>query len=170
MQTATIKQQQNIITTEGTSNKTYQSISDLLQDEQMFRLDQDPVFDLNNNSEDLSSNYNWPTMDINELLSEDYISKPEDIEMFQILGFDDNMKKEEETIKRATPSPTVIIPAHTASSQQVVQKQQQNPVPRKMPVQRQESIKLEDDKEFDLISFITSNEVNYYNVMCFYDF
>lgn len=150
---------------EDTSNKTYQSISDLLQDEQMFRSDQDPpVFNFNNNSEDLNSNFNLSIMEFSDILSDDYISKPEEIEMFKMWGlnFDDDMKKEEHTVKSPSPIPvTAIIPTHNAITPQktmVVKKYQQRPAV-SVTVQEQ-PIKIEDHTKFDLINFIT-NEVRF---------
>lgn len=151
-------------TEEVTSNKTYQNFSDLLQDEQgMFRLDQDPsVFDLNNNSEDLNNDFHLiNNMEFSDILSDDYISKPEEIEMLCGLDFEDYMKKEEEddkTDKSPLPIPATtvpIIPTHTQNTPQKVVVMKQRPaVSVKMPVQQQ-PIKLEDNTEFDLINFIT---------------
>ncbi len=154
-------------TSDITSDRRYQTISDLLNDEQMFRLDQDPpVFDLNNNSEDLSNNFNFPGMELSNILSDDYISKPEDIEMFQMLGLlDDDMKKEEENIKSPlSPVPipaAAIIPTHTQMPAMKVMQPRAPPVSVKMQMPgEQKALKIEDSTRFDLISFITSNEVN----------
>lgn len=157
---------------EISTDKTYKSISDLLQDEQMFRLDQDPsVFDLNNNSEDFNNDFNANMQNIGDILSDDYISKPENFEMFQFDDFDYYHKKEDEENIALNPSPIApslsIIPTHTpVTPEKVVVIKQQPAVSVKMPLQRQESLKLEDNKDFDLIEFITNNEVNNKTKQC----
>lgn len=149
-------------TTEEISN--YQSISDLLQDEQMFRLDQDPpVFGLN--SEDLNNNNNnsyIPIMDFQNILSDDYISQPEEIEMFNYLNFcEDNFEidkeKEEENSTPSSPIPA-IAPITLPPLQRVIVQ----PIEMMAPKQ-EEAVKLESQDEFDLIKYINSHDVSINN-------
>lgn len=144
--------------TEEISNY-HTSISDLRQDEQMFRSDQDPtVFGLSS-EEDLNNNHNYSVMDLQDLLySDDYISKPEDIEdMFPELynEYDWDKQKEEE---ENTATPEIVIPITPPPP----------PSPQKVIVQRirmlapkeQETVKLEGQEEFDLIKYIDSLDVS----------
>lgn len=145
--------------TEEISN--YQtSISDLRQDEQMFRSDQDPtVFGLSS-EEDLNNNHNYSVMDLQDLLySDDYISKPEDIEdMFPELYNEYDWDKQKEEDEENTATPEIVIPITPPPP----------PSPQKVIVQRirmlapkeQETVKLEGQEEFDLIKYIDSLDVS----------
>lgn len=159
--TATNKILQISNTTEEISN--YQSISDLLKDEQMFRLDQDPtVFGLNSEEENLNNNHNYSVMDLQDyiLYSDDYISKPEDIEMFNFPELYNELdwekqKEDEEENTSLSPIPAIAIPPITPPSQKVIVQPIKMLAPRE-----QETVKLESQEEFDLIKYINSLDVS----------
>ena len=144
-------------TTEEISN--YQkSIADLLQDEQMLRLDQDPtVFGLSS-EEDLNNNHNYSDMDLQELLySDDYISKPEDIEMFNFPELHNwDKQKEDEEENTATPEIAIPITPPPPSFPKVIVQT----INMLAPPKEQETVKLEGQEEFDLIKYINSHDVS----------
>lgn len=147
-----------------TQEVNYQSISDLLKDEQMFRIDQDPttVFDIS--SEDFNNNSYIPDMDLQNILSDDYISRPEDIEMFSCLellneNFDLEKSKEEKEEENHTlsPIPAIAIPSSPVKSQKLFIPSQTIAV--KM-MKNEETVKIEEQDEFDLIKYINSQDVS----------
>jgi hypothetical protein len=112
------------------------------------------VLDNNNNNNNIS------IMDFDFFESDDYISKPEELEMIKYLGLDDTEfiktekgKEEEEAAQGRSPKPTIFIP--TLPQTLIVQQMMIEPAKQQ---QSQESVKIEDDGEFDLIKYI--NEVS----------
>lgn len=137
-------------------NSKYKSISELLQDEQMFRLDQDPeVFAQFDSSEDLNNNLELGIGNFDyQILSDDYIPATEEIEMFNELWLGEEMmdKNKEETPSpsplpvAAQPLPILHIPITSATA--IVMPEPTQPV------------KMEEDN-FDLVTFIDSNLVSF---------
>lgn len=144
---------------EVTASNSYNSIAELLQDEQMFRLDQD----FNNNhelgyKEEEDDAFGIP------VLSDDYIPAIESLEMFDELCFGENseimiMEKTnkiddhvQEVIAESHPEP-VVADKHHQLRLQIPQQQQQQ----QTPIEAQETVKMEED-DFDLVNFIDSNE------------
>lgn len=128
---------QQAITEELTSN--YNSISELLQDEQMFRLDQDPVFDFTT-FEDLNNNLQNNITEFEGIvLSEDFIEQPEDIDMFKDLSFAEDLTGKEVYMSSMSPLPAPISP----------------------PPNAEKMVKMEDIEDFDLIEYIESTTVSF---------
>lgn len=151
-------------------SSNYTSISELLQDEQMFRLDQDPqVFQIN--SEDLNSSLGLEDMkDIESVvLSQDYIPPAEDI--FSELAFfsNDLMDDKNKEIDTPTLSPLPAPPSPYSNSNTA---QQTSVVATITNRNDHKMIKMEtdDDKDFDLIEYINSGEVSSVNDDKFYKF
>ena len=122
---------------------SFNNIRDLLQDDQMFRLDCDPTFfDSMNVEDNLNNNIGLEQIkDLETICSDSWIPAAGDIEIFSELPdslFDsqDSMeKKEEET------SPTSPMPAPPS------------------PVIEPVEVKTENNSEFDLIKYIIFGEV-----------
>jgi hypothetical protein len=133
----------------------YKSIADLLQDEQMFRLDQDPVFKFD--SEDLNNSFDFNNIkefDGEFVLSEDYFGKPEDIEMFKDINYCGGGGENNNTIfdkkdldERMSPLPAPPTLSLDNDNNTLASAEVQAP------------IKMEDE-DFDLVAYINSNEVN----------
>lgn len=136
-------------------NSEYKSISELLQDEQMFRLDQDPqVF--NYNSEDLNNNLELRDItDLNSIiLSENYTPGLGDFDMFSdLLDTENMMEKKDYDTQSLSPLPAPLMmsspPSPTPQSMMHQQEQQQQ-----QPV-IDTIIKMEG---FDLVAFIEDDD------------
>lgn len=143
-------------------NSNYKSISELLQDEQMFRLDQDPqVFDIN--SEDLNNSIELEDMKSfgEVILTQDYIPAAEEIDIFSELQFfdsNDPMEDKNKDIDSPTLSP-LPAPPLSPVEQPILSTNKSTTITQPTMIKMEQN---DDDNNFDLVEFINSNEVSTY--------
>lgn len=143
----------------------YNNFQELLQDEQMFRLDQDSQVFVN--SEDLDNNFE----ELGTILSDDYIPPLEDIGMFNELYFNNNndmmdSKKniEEDVIpvdiEPSVPvqaEPTIKLKLQIPTIPTISEQKQQQQFSTEVTQAQAPAVKMEEEN-FDLVNFIDSNE------------